>query len=218
MKRHTTNILLTWATRAVHRKGFGIQSPWAYELVRDVFFETLAYYAFDTLMWQRKNLNTGNKAESAHDEQLFRIANYMHPLSVVEVSNTGFTGILYLAAPHPDTPCTLVTNDEPPALFNSFFKGKILMGEELAALQSLFCDDKKIGLLHIGETEQAEAIYDWAVGHTDNDSVIILENIRRHAGLWRKIVADQRAIITFDFYKWGMIVFDNKRTKQNYLL
>ena len=35
--------------RWLHRYGFGIQSPWAYELVRNVLFEPLRYYAFDEL-------------------------------------------------------------------------------------------------------------------------------------------------------------------------
>lgn len=60
--------------RRWHRHGFGIQSPWAYEFVRDVLFERYRYYAFDTLQ--------GTKA----DEQLFRIMNWLKPRHYIAAS------------------------------------------------------------------------------------------------------------------------------------
>ena len=73
--RRTTHLLLTALPRAIHRRGFGVQSPWAYELVRDVLFESLHYYAYD-----EQGLNTPS------DQQLFRIRNHFmgHPMVVIE--------------------------------------------------------------------------------------------------------------------------------------
>lgn len=73
--RRTTHLLLTALPRAIHRHGFGIQSPWAYELVRDVLFEPLPYYAY-----QEQRLTTPAQ------QQLFRIRNhYQHqPLVVID--------------------------------------------------------------------------------------------------------------------------------------
>ena len=50
-----------------HRHGFGIHSPWAYELVRDALFETLPYYAFESLQGR------------ASDHQLFRLVTWLRP-------------------------------------------------------------------------------------------------------------------------------------------
>lgn len=73
--RRTTHLLLTALPRAIHRRGFGVQSPWAYELVRDVLFESLHYYAYD-----EQGLNTPS------EQQLFRIRNHFkgHPMVVIE--------------------------------------------------------------------------------------------------------------------------------------
>lgn len=73
--RRTTHLLLTALPRAIHRRGFGVQSPWAYELVRDVLFESLHYYAYD-----EQGLNT------PLEQQLFRIQNHFkgHPMVVIE--------------------------------------------------------------------------------------------------------------------------------------
>lgn len=55
-----------------HRHGFGIHSPWAYELVRDALFEKLPYYAFDSI-----------EEGSAADEQLYRFVCWLRPRSYI---------------------------------------------------------------------------------------------------------------------------------------
>ena len=59
-----------------HRRGFGVQSPWAYEFVTDALFDRHRYYAFDTL-----NGTPG-------DEQLFRIMNWLRPRRYIAASET----------------------------------------------------------------------------------------------------------------------------------
>jgi len=68
--------MLTGISRWKHRHGFGIQSPWAYQFVRDVLFEKHRYYAFDTL--------NGTK----DDEQLFRIVNWLKPKTLMLVDGS----------------------------------------------------------------------------------------------------------------------------------
>lgn len=78
-----TNLHFRW----LHRHGFGIQSPWAFEFVRDVLFEPLPYYVFSRLK--------GTRA----DQQLFRIAlaTAPHPLMLVDI---GPGGLEYIRAAH----------------------------------------------------------------------------------------------------------------------
>lgn len=75
--RRTISLILTAPNRARHRHGFGVQSPWAYELVRDVFFETNHYYAY-----QEQHLATKS------DQQLYRIRNHFrhHDLSIIDTT------------------------------------------------------------------------------------------------------------------------------------
>ena len=140
--RRTTHLVLTALPRAIHRRGFGVQSPWAYELVRDVLFEPLQYYAYE-----EQHLTTRRQ------QQLFRIKNhYRHqPLVIIE--------------------------------------------------------------------DNARERYEEVLRNITPDTILIIENINNeNAKLWNAIVKDPRAIVTFDMRHRGMVTFDPKRIKQNYLL
>ena len=143
--QRTTHILLTALPRACHRRGFGVQSPWAYELIRDVLFEPLPYYAYDE-----------QKLTTPMEQQLFRIRNHYqgHPINII--------------------------------------------------------DEKG---------DAAAKRYEGTVQKATPETVLIMEHIDdENANLWTKVVDDPRAIITFDMRRRGLVIFDPKRIKQNYLL
>ncbi len=197
--------ILTLPLRIWHRYGFDIQSPWAYELVRDVLFEKLPYYAYDKLQIVRENFpKDGYKYSQKADERLFRIANYFAPANIIEIGSK--LSACYLAAPHKGTPCYMIED-------TADSSGLKILKEHLEEVGT-------VGLLHIAGSNVTEEIYDTAVNYTASNSVFIIENIhnkRRH--LWQTIVRnDSRATVTFDFGSCGMVTFDPKRVKQNYLL
>lgn len=111
--RRTTHLFLTALPRAIHRRGYGVQSPWAYELIRDVLFESLHYYAYD-----EQGLNTPS------ERQLFRIRNHFkgHPIVVIEEKGETATQ-QYEAAVRKVTPDTVLIlehiHDENADLWNS---------------------------------------------------------------------------------------------------
>ena len=143
--RRTTHLILTALPRAIHRHGFGVQSPWAYELVRDVLYEPLPYYAY-----QEQHLTTPLQ------QQLFRIRNhYRH---------------------------------QPPIVIDE--KGQAALAKYEATLRNATPDT----ILFIEHT------------HVEN------------ATLWNVDVNDARTIVTFDMGRRGLVFFDKKRIKQNYLL
>lgn len=111
--RRATHLFLTALPRAIHRRGYGVQSPWAYELIRDVLFESLHYYAYD-----EQGLNTPS------ERQLFRIRNHFkgHPIVVIEEKGEAATQ-QYEAAVQKVTPDNVLIlehiHDENADLWNS---------------------------------------------------------------------------------------------------
>ena len=143
--RRTTHILLTSLPRAIHRRGYVVQSPWAYELIRDVLFEQLPYYAYDE-----------ERLSTPMQRQLFRIQNHYQGQPLIVIDTKGNSA-----------------------------------------------------------AQQCEEVLKTATP----DTVLVIEHIHdENATLWTHTVKDPRAIITFDMRKRGMVIFDKKRIKQNYLL
>lgn len=70
----TLYIILSYPNRLRHRLGYGVQSPWAYEMVRDVLFEKLHYYAYE-----EEQLHTSS------ERQLWRIKNFFRNGEVVYI-------------------------------------------------------------------------------------------------------------------------------------
>jgi hypothetical protein len=121
-----------------HRHGFGIQSPTDYELIRDVLFENLHYYAYE-----EQGLRT--KAE----RQLYRIRLW-HP--------------------------------------------------EVIVIHS------------VDEYHEAEKA-------ADSETVMVIEDISgKNETLWQYVLNSPHARITFDMRHRGLVLFDTKRIKQNYIL
>jgi hypothetical protein len=63
-----------------------------------------------------------------------------------------------------------------------------------------------------------EAAVDQLLGQTDERSLLVVEGICRDRRRWETIVADSRAVVTFDLYYCGLVMFDKKRTKQHYII
>ena len=49
-------------------------------------------------------------------------------------------------------------------------------------------------------------------------SVLVVTGISKAKKLWRQIVDDERTGITFDLYYCGIVMFDKKRSKKNYIV
>jgi len=140
IKRHIQRAI-TFVPRRWHRHGFGVQSPFDYELVKDVLFENLAYYAYE-------DLNLKSKKE----KQLYRL--------------------------------------------------KLRFGDKL------ICADK-----------EAHQKFEQFANSPDDSYVMVIENISgKNHFLWLKILQDKRATVTYDLGNRGLVLFNRKRIKQNYLL
>ena len=163
---------VVWLRRIGHCRGFGIQSPSDYWLVRYVINEHWPYYQYATLGhdddWLTRKLG----------RLFFRIANWRQP-SVIE-SNA----------------------------YREYFQAgcqKAVLGES-SELMLLPLDGDCRGRLSY--------IYD----KVSADSVLIVTGLNKARDVWREIVTDERAVLTFDLYYCGIVLFDKKRDKKNYIV
>jgi len=52
----------------------------------------------------------------------------------------------------------------------------------------------------------------------NDQSVLIVGGIRKDKLFWKELRNDERARVTFDLYYCGIVLFDKKRHKQNYII
>ena len=161
-----------WLRRIGHCRGFGIQSPSDYWLVRYVINEHWPYYQYESI-GQDDDWLTRKQGRLC-----FRIANWRQP-AVIE-SNAYRE---YLQAG-----CR-----------------KAVWGESSELMVLSLEGDWRTRLSYIYNKVSA-------------DSVLVVTGLSKARDFWREIVNDERAVLTFDLYYCGIVLFDKKRDKKNYIV
>ena len=161
-----------WLRRIGHCRGFGIQSPSDYWLVRYVINEHWPYYQYERLGrnddWLTRKLG----------RLCFRIANWRQP-AVIESS-----------------------------AYRDYLQAgcrKAVWGESSELMVLSLEGDWRSRLSYIYNKVSA-------------DSVLVVTGLSKARDVWREIVNDERAVLTFDLYYCGIVLFDKKRDKKNYIV
>jgi hypothetical protein len=161
-----------WLKRIFHCRGFGIQSPTDYWLVRYVINEHWPYYAYDTLgktdEWLTRKLGL----------LYFRIANWRQPKTI---ESDGYRAYL-----------------------------------QAGCRKAFFGASSELLMLKLEGDYQDRLLYIY--NKVKEDTVLIVDGICKDRSFWRSLVADERTSITFDLYYCGIVLFDKKRHKQNYII
>lgn len=165
--------ILIWLSRINHCRGFGVQSPTDYSIVRYVINEHWPYYQYATLgqndHWLSRKLG----------RLYMRLANWRQP----EVIVTG--------------------------AYNEYWQA----GCRRATLTKQI--PQRVELMHT-DIDNAANLMELLEGHTDNQTVVVVERLWHNWEVWHKLAHDQRCTVTFNLYYCGLLMFDKKRTKQNY--
>ena len=163
---------IVWLRRIGHCRGFGIQSPSDYWIVRYVINEHWPYYQYETLGrdddWLKRKLG----------RLYFRMANWLQP-SVIE--SDGYQDYLQAGCQ------------------------RAVFGESHELIRLPLEKDYRSYL---------PSIYN----KVNERTVLIVENIWRDMSFWKDIIGDERTGVTFDLYYCGIVMFDKKRHKQNYIV
>lgn len=182
--------LIICLLRFRHSHGFGVQSPFAYHLIRDVIRESYPYYAYTDLRTLYPHADTTERKLS---ELYFRLANAFRPqiwFSYHPVSS------LYESYIHAGCVKTqfVVWNEK--TIYPSFFQ-----------------------LAQITLVDDGVSICQHLLDVADMHSVLILEQIynnRKTRLLWESVRTNPRIGMTFDLYDCGIVFFDRQYFKQNF--
>lgn len=188
--------LLVWLRRSRHSRGFGVQSPWAYRFIRYVVNEHYPYYAYDDL----SRLYEGYPKQIQKLCRLyFRIANFWQAEQALDYSASSETDII--------------------RLYGTFMKRGCNKLEVVPVRHA--ADFSSVRLMRLSVEGDYRQVFEKAVSLANASTMIIVEQIKRDKEsrtFWKSIVDDPRCITTFDLYYCGIIFFDKKRYKENYVV
>lgn len=195
-----------WCCRFRHRCGYGVHSPSDFFLITSVIYESLPYYAYDRL-----NKSVVTKSLPHYREKvnrlLFRLVNYFSPFTLLEVGEGNGDAIRYMK--------------EAKASMNCIGVKGLDKEETLQHLKNALKVQKKIDFLHIAFTPYYIEVFEEVYPYLHDKSCVVIGDIyasKERRMWWKRLKSDERVRVSFDLYDVGLLLFEKKRFKQNYIV
>lgn len=196
--------LFIWLLHFQHRRGYGVQSPFAYNLITRVIYEKTPYYAYETL--RKKELEEVKvQGKEWLDNSLklrrllFRLVNDVQPSTIINMGKE-YASSLYMksACPHAE----YYNYEELPL---DYYKKTPVF---LYIHQTTSITDILINYQHICNV-------------CDEDTVIVIHGIgynKQMQTLWKYMIQQKKATVTFDLYDMGIIIFNSSLSEHHYIV
>ena len=193
-----------WCRRFRYRCGYGVHSPSDFFLITSVIYEGLPYYAYDSL-----KASSGLKSLPHYREKvnrlLFRLVNYFRPVSLIEVGEGNGDSFRYMREARLSMKAVSLKGED--------------QAETLRQLKVELEKVEKLDFLHIAYTTYDKDIFEMAYPYLHAQSCVVVGNIhenKERKEWWNQLLIDERVRISFDLYDIGLVLFEEKRFKQNY--
>lgn len=209
----------------LNRRGFGVHSPWAYDLITNVIEEKLPYYAYDDLYeyWEKAPEFLPQYDEKT-DQLLFRLVNALHPRSILEIGTGAGVSTGYLASVSSATPCFTIDAKHPAVqqvakLLEKFPNVQYFPGDILQTLQDFLPESRNVDFVHLAHTVFFEEAYEILRPNLNPHSVIVVQGINGRRSKWfEKVCKSEDTGVCFTKGSVGLLFFDKNMYKQYYRL
>lgn len=192
--------VLRWLIRFRKRCGYGIHSPFAFDLVTGVIYEKGCYYAYRELSSWR--VTQPSRLRLKDDQLLFRLANYVSPSTALAVGEQLEVSLAYLQAG-----CRHCQ-------WQTFAAASPSLADGLAAWP-------QVDLVYLDQPELLPAVFPLLLPRVSEKTLIIVRNIRKNKGTtrqWREVLAHEKVRVSFDLYDFGLLFFESRLNKENYII
>jgi predicted O-methyltransferase YrrM len=215
------------------RKGFGVHSPFVFNLITKVIEEKAPYYAFDEIEKFRANLRTGKSlAETQHRNYgalLFRLIRWFNCRSALQIR--GLNGIMSLYIASASSACTCTVLEEDPGMtaaarrfaeLKALNNLRFMTGDYATNIASLISNCRPFDLIFInmqGNAGQTAEILRQIQGLVCENTVLVVDGIaanKEMKSLWKRLKNYPATRVTVDLMAAGMVFFDSKLNRQHY--
>lgn len=195
-----------WLYRFRHRCGYGVHSPFAFNLITQVIYQRTPYYKYEELAKAQKQLEREKDKHWKYESKkvkrlLFRLVNHAQPETLVD-AGTLAASALYLKAGKEGADYTAASD-----LSELFLESGV-------PVDFLYLHDYR-------RPDFVEEVFRICAARTWGKSLFVVEGIRytpQMLALWKRMKQDERVGITFDLYDLGILFFDKTKLKQDYIV
>ena len=195
--------LWNWCKRFRYRCGYGVHSPSDFFLITSVVYESLPYYAYRELE-SSFSLESSSFYRRKVNRLLFRLVNYFQPACLVHIGQKDDLEFRYMKA-----------------ACSSMKANNVRVHDMKKTLQAVENIKGCVDMLHVGNTPFYSEVVEKMIPYMNTDACMIVGGIYTSAEKkkwWKQLKNDERVRITFDLYDIGIVLFDPKRYKQNYIV
>ena len=193
-----------WLSRIHHRCGYGVHSPFAFNLITQVIYEKGAYYQYSSIpeLIKKERAIHGagwNDASTKVNKLLFRLLNRFQPQVIVSLGKPTSSD-LYLRAAKVDSQLYSVDQVES-------FSEKNVHQVDFLYIHCAGCSNMV--------SQSFEQLLPLLAQH----SVCVIKDIHRNRSMsacWKQLINNPQVGITFDLYDVGIMFFDTTKIKQHY--
>lgn len=195
-----------WLCRFRNRCGYGVHSPFAFNLITQVIYQSTPYYKYKDLEAEEKRLALEKDKHWRYEPKkvkqfLFRLVNFVQPVTIVDAGRLAASA-LYLKAGKEGADYTSASD-----LSELFLESGI-------PVDFLYLHDYR-------HSDFMEEVFRICAARVTEKSIFVIEGIRYNSkmlALWKRMKKDERVGITFDLYDLGIIFFDKTKIKQDYII
>jgi predicted O-methyltransferase YrrM len=223
-----------------YRKGYGVHSPFVYNLITKVIEEKTPFYAFEEIEHFRKKLLSGKNElsiitakETQHANYgkfLFRMVNFFKCRNIIQIgSSTGVMGLYLTLASRTQSECYLLEERSGLmqavtdfALAHNLKKLHFREGayeETLKTLQATIPEADLIFINQIPNSIEIEKVILLCKPLIKKTSILILNDIvknKKVKNFWQLLKSHPQTRVMMDLYALGIIFFNDKLPKQHY--
>ncbi|MDR1683602.1 MAG: hypothetical protein LBS25_09525 [Candidatus Symbiothrix sp.] len=221
-----------------YRRGFGVHSPFVYNLINQVINEKHSYYAFEEIENFRKTIENGNdtiasitRSETqspAYGALLFRLVNFFKCKNVIEIgASTGVMG-LYLGMTS-RSQCNCLLLEERSGLMLSlqtFISARHLSkirceeGNFLNTIPDLQHQIETANLIFLNQTPLTnDALGGLIKPFINPKNILVIDAIGRNnerKQMWKQLRAHPQTRVMIDLDVAGLVFFNERLPKRTY--
>ena len=239
MRLSRPSVLIKLYRKIRFRKGYGVHSPFVYNLITKVIEEKSRYYAFEEIEKFRQQLLhddqlgaiTSRETQSAaYGALLFRMVHYFKCRNIIEIgSSTGVMGLYLAMASRSRCNCWLLDERRDLAqglrqftLAHNLNKLQYIEGDYKESLMSLCAELPEVDLLFINhppETCSIDELVQRCRTLIARQSILILNNIARNKEMrkvWQSLKRDSQSRVMLDLHALGIVFFNDRLPKRYY--